>query len=406
VTKKALEGVKVLEWAQFVAGPYCGKLLADLGADVIKIEKPGVGDAARGRGPFPGDVPHLERSALFLYLNTNKSGVTLDVKTGVGREVFLKLVQEVDILVEDNPPKLTEELGLGYESLRDINPQLVMASITPFGQAGPYRDYKAYYLNTFHGSGFGYVTPLEQHDPHILEREPIVMGGLFGEYQSGLNAAAATLAALYLRVVAHVGQHIDISKQETLLNSQRVEVGEYLEDGRVMSRTGIDEPSALRWDGLMPCKDGYVYMMGGSQIQNLFDLMGNPEWSRDEKFSPESFRSHRMEVRPHVLAWVAEQHKEEIWHGDQQRGIPMAAVYTVEEVLNSEHMKAREFFVEIDHPEAGRLTYPSGLYRLSDTPVRFERPAPLLGEHNEKVYCDRLGYSQEDLVKMRESGAI
>ncbi len=405
--KKTLGGLKVLEWAQFVAGPYCSKLLADFGAEVIKVEPPGVGDVARRQGDFPGDVPHPERSALFLYLNTNKKGITLNLGGKTGREVFKQLVQKVDILIEDNPPGVVRELGLNYESLEAINPHLIMVSITPFGQAGAYRDYKAYYLNTFHGGGFGYVTPLDIYDAQILEREPIVMGGLFGEYQCGLSAAAVTLAALYFRFVAHAGQHIDVSKQETLLNSQRVEVAEFLEDGQILNRAGVNVPLTANWGGIMPCRDGYVYMTGGGrQVQGLFDLLGNPEWSKDEKFKPDTFRAHQMEVRPHVLAWAAEHDREEIWHGGQRRGITMAAVYNVGETLGADHLKAREFFVEIEHPEAGKLPYPSGFCQMSGTPLRLERSAPLLGGHNQEVYCDWLGYSQQDLMRLRGMGVI
>ena len=397
----ALAGVRVLEWARFVAGPYCAKLFADNGADVVKIEQPGIGDEARSRGPFPGDIPHAERSALFLYLNTNKKGITLDINTAPGKEIFRKLIQEVDILVEDNPPRLVEGLGLDYENLRSINPELIMTSITPFGQTGPYRDYRCYYLNTFHGSGFGYLTPTDPNNPHILEWEPIMLGGFLAEYYSGVNATIPTLAALF----AGVGQHIDVSKQETPLQIVRSNIAAYFADGEIPTRSGLSATGA--WSGVMPCKDGYIHMMAPEpQLEALFDLMGNPDWSRDEKFKPEVFHLHSLEMRPHVLSWVAEHCKREIWQGGQERGVPIAPVNDVEEVLDSEHLRARDFFVEIDHPEAGVLNYPSAPYRFSETPARFERCAPLLGEHNEEIYCGRLGYSQQDLVNMRETGVI
>jgi crotonobetainyl-CoA:carnitine CoA-transferase CaiB-like acyl-CoA transferase len=152
-SKTALARVKVLEYAQLAAGPYCTKLLADLGAEVIKIEPPRVGDEARRREPFLGDIPHLERSGFFFYLNTNKLSITLNINTTTGRRIFRELVKECDILVEDNPPRVMKDLSLDYRSLQIINPRLIMTSITPFGQYGPYRDYKAYHLNTYHGSG-------------------------------------------------------------------------------------------------------------------------------------------------------------------------------------------------------------------------------------------------------------
>lgn len=402
----ALTGVKVLEYAHFVAGPYCTKLFADNGAEVIKVEEPNVGDEARRRGPFPGDIPDIECSALFLYLNTNKKGITLNMDTTTGREIFKKLVREADILIEDNPPHRMQELGLDYQSLKQANPQLIMASITPFGQTGPYRDYKCYYLNTFHGSGFGYLTPADTLDPQVLEREPIMMGGFLAEYYSGVHASIAVQAALYMRRMAGIGQQVDVSKQETQYVAQKIDMAAQHEEGEVLSRAS--KAGSHSWGGLLPCKDGYVHMMGTQphQVAAIFDLMGNPEWSKDEKFSPEQFHLHSFDMRPYVVAWVAEHTKEEIWHGGQKRGAPLGAVYTIGEVMHSEHLKAREFFVEIDHPKAGKLSYPSTPFRFSGTVQAFQHPAPLLGEHNKEIYCERLGYSSDDLVQMRRTGVI
>ena len=178
---KALSGIKVLEYAQFVSGPYCTKLMADLGAEVTKIEPP-EGDIARKRGPFPGDIPHHERSGLFLYNNTNKSGITLDLRSVEGRERFKKLVTETDIFIEDTPPGTMSKLGLDFNTLIEINPRLIMTSITPFGQTGPYKDYKAYYLNVSHASALGYLTPVIQKVSSRPKREPIREGGLIAEY--------------------------------------------------------------------------------------------------------------------------------------------------------------------------------------------------------------------------------
>lgn len=399
--KKALTGVKVLEWSQFVAGPFCAKLLADNGAEVIKIEEPGLGDEARRRGPFPQDIPHPERSALFLHLNTNKKSVTLNLQTATGRDIFQELVKRVDVLIEDNPPGLVKELGLDYQSLKEINPRLIMTSITPFGQTGPYKDYKCYYLNTFHGSGFGYLTPAVPNDPEILKREPIMMGGFLAEYYSGVNAAIPTLAALFLGE----GQHIDVSKQETQFLSEKTGMAKCFQGEAAPNRaTG----HGFTWGGTLPTRDGYA-LVGGirpNQIAALIDQMGNPEWSKDEKFKPEIFHRSAGEAQPYVMAWAAEQCKEDVFHGGQRRGNTLAPVYTVGEVVNSEHVKAREFLVEVDHPEAGRLHYTTMPFKLSETPATLDRAAPLLGEHNEEVLCSWLGYSHQDLARMRGTGII
>ena len=243
MAEKALREARVLEYASLVSGPYCSKLLADLGAEVIKIERPGVGDEARRRGPFPDDIPHPERSGLFLYLNTNKKGITLDPKTQTGKRIFLELVKWVDILIEDKSPKEMEELGFTYEKLKEINPSLIMTSITPFGQSGPYRDYKAYHLNISHSSGGGYMTP--PGSPNT-DREPLKGPGFFDDYVGGLFAAVATASALYVRPVIGSGQHIDTSKQEALINIDRVEIDQYPSEGKIASRV----PTAVHIGGL------------------------------------------------------------------------------------------------------------------------------------------------------------
>ncbi|MBE0415834.1 MAG: CoA transferase, partial [Dehalococcoidia bacterium] len=362
---KALSGTRVLEYAQFVAGPYCAKLMADLGAEVIKIEPP-EGDVARRRGPFPNDIPHPERSGLFLYNNTNKSGITLNLDSTEGKEIFRRLIKDIDIFVEDTPPGMMKKLGLDYAALKEINPRLIMTSITPFGQTGPYKDYKAYYLNLSHGSGLGYTTPYNPLDPHILEREPVMEGALIGEYDSGLFAAVATLSALYLCVFTGRGQHIDVSKQEVLLHHLRVHMANYFDDGHWEHRADKDMLNA--WGGVFPCKDGYIYtiFIEDQQWRGLVDLMGNPQWSKEEKFSPEKRRELRAEeVYPLLMPWIAEHTREEIFHGLQNRGCPACPVYKVGEVPHTEHMKARGFFVDLEHPEAGRLSYPSGLAKFS-----------------------------------------
>jgi crotonobetainyl-CoA:carnitine CoA-transferase CaiB-like acyl-CoA transferase len=184
MSEGALDSVRVIELCNMVAGPYCTKLLADLGAEVIKVENPGIGDEARGRGPFLNDIPHQERSGLFFYLNTNKLGITLSLERDEGKNVFKRLLNETDILVEDWPPGTMDSIGLGYEDLIGLNPGLVMTSITPFGQSGPYKDYKAYPLNSFHSCGEGYVTP--GHNP-FPDRPPLKHGKYVGEYEVGIH---------------------------------------------------------------------------------------------------------------------------------------------------------------------------------------------------------------------------
>lgn len=402
MAEKALAGVKVLEFASFVTGPYCVKLLADLGAEVIKIEKPGVGDDARRRGPFPNDIPHSERSGLFLYLNTNKLGITLNINSQTGKRIFKQLVEWADILVEDNPPKVIKELGFDYETLKTINPKLIMISITPFGQTGPYRDYKAYGLNVSHGSGSGYLTPMPESE---AELGPIKGGGFFEDYCDGLSASAATLTALYWREMTGQGQHVDVSKQEASLSLDRAEVSLYAAEGKVSSR--------VRMGGMMGfqrTRNGYaLFNMGDDRHwEAMVEMMGHPEWAKDEKFKDgQSREKNSQELQSHIAEWLKTVDGEELYHKAQSAGIPAGVVRSPGDLIeHDQQLKARDFFVTIDHPVAGKLTYPSSPYRFSETPWQVERPAPTLGEHNEAVYSKVLSYSKEELVKLREAGII
>ena len=404
MSAKALTGIKVLEYCQLVAGPYCTKLLADLGAEVIKIEKPGVGDEARKRAPFLNDSPHPERSGLFLYLNTNKLGITLNMENSAGKKLFMELVKESDVLVEDTPPQTMRKLELDYQALKLINPKLIMTSISPFGQTGPYSNYKAYHLNTFHSGGEGYLTPAWMGTGY-LHRPPLNEGKYVGEYESGISAAVATLGALYRQRLSGLGQSIDVSKQQALIALNLAELLRYPNDGWMASRA----TRTLRYGGIIACKDGYVELdlYEEHEWQGLVALMGSPEWTKGERFKDRLSRArHGLELNQLIGEWMRHHTKEEIHHKGQALGCPVAPYNTTKEVVNSGQMKARGFFVDIGHPEAGRFKYPTAPYKFSKTPWRAERPAPLLGQHNEELYCHRLGYSKQELTQLGEAGII
>jgi crotonobetainyl-CoA:carnitine CoA-transferase CaiB-like acyl-CoA transferase len=384
-----------------VAGPYCTKLLSDLGAEVIKIEPP-EGDPARNLPPFFHDEPDREGSGLFLYLNTNKLGITLNPHTATGKDILLRLIEEADILVEDTPPGTMEELGLDYECLKQFNPRLVMASIIPFGQTGPYRDYKAYHLNIFHGSGEGYLTPGGVEN---MGRPPLKVGNLVGEYDSGLNAAIAILGALYHRKRAGGGQYIDISKQESVMSLNRLDMPRWANEGDVITRAKLGVP----YGGALPCKDGYTVFVTweGEQWDKLVDFMGHPEWTDDDKFKDYASRYRNGELINALLTeWLVDHGKEELYHRGQEAEVPFAMVYTPQDLAESEQLEQREFFTEVEHPRTGKIKYPGVPYNFSRTPVVVQRPAPLLGEHNEEILADRLGYDKEELSRLGMANVI
>lgn len=402
MTKGPLSGVKLVECCSFVSGPYCTKMFADLGAEVIKVEMP-VGDAARQRGPFLDDMPDPELSGLHLYLNTNKLGVTLRLNSTTGREIFKKLIADADILIEDLPPGEMAKLGLDYEALKTVNPALIMASITPFGQSGPYRDYKAYYMNTYHASGAGYVLPAASPN---ADREPIKGGGYVGECDIGVSAAVGIMGALYWRELGGTGQYIDISKQEAQMALERVNIARYYELGKSPSRYEINRVR----DTLLPCRDGgyvMVVLHPDKQWKGVVEALGNPEWVHDEKFSTHQAReSHFSDLKVHLREEAAKYDTEDLFHRIQEQGTACAPVCSAEQVFKSPQTQAREFLIELTHPKAGKLKYPGLPYRFSKTAPGDGNAAPLLGQHNEEVYCNRLGFTKQDLVKLREAGDI
>ena len=378
-----------------VAGPYCTRLMADLGAEVIKIEPPSYGDTARRSPPFYNDIPDLEGSGLFLYLNTGKLGITLDVTTTTGRNIFFELIKEADILVEDNAPGWMQEHRIGYDDLKAINPDIIMTSITPFGQTGPYRDYKAYPLNSFQSSGEGYLTPGGVEN---IKSPPLRLGTFVGEYDSGLNAANATLGALFCRRRTGRGQCIDISKQESIMALNRLDMARFANHAEVITRARLGAP----FGGILPCKDGYTVFITWEpeQWDKLVHFMGNPDWAKDEQFQDYAERHKYGDViNALITEWTMQHTKEELYHRGQEAGIAFGMVYTAKDLVESKHLEARGFFVDVDHPKTGPIKYPGTPYKFSETPCRIERAAPMLGEHNEEIYIDRLGHTKDELRK-------
>lgn len=404
MTPGALEGMKIVEYCNMVSGPYCSKLLADMGAEVLKIEPPLTGDDSRRRGPFPGDVPHQEKSGLFLYLNSNKKGLTLDPKKTEGKEIFKKLIEKTDVLIEDRPPGEMEELGLDYPSLKAINPGLIMLSITPFGRSGPFKDYKAFQLNTVHASGQGYMLPIPAQD---MDRPPVKVGGHSSGFDVGLVAVVAITAAYYWKVLTGQGQFIEMSKQEALMSMQRVESVTYANSQVVLTRGG-DKVRRMP-GGILPCKDGYIVLVTPEEHQwnSLVQLLGDPDWAKEDWCrNPVSRAENSEKINEWIIEWAMNHTKEEIFQKGQALSCPIAPVNTAEDVYHSEQFKARNFFIDLEHPALGKLPFPSSAFRFSKTPWKLRQAAPLLGEHNEAIYGRHLGLSKEELAALKKAGVI
>jgi len=410
----SLAALRVLDLSEGVAGPYCTKLLADYGAEVIKIERPGRGDPARRHGPFGSaqgkpfadDQPHPERSALFLYLNTNKKGITLDITQSTGARLLRRLIAVSEVIVESYPPGYLADLGLGYATLSALKPRLVMTSITPFGQSGPYSSYRATNLTAFAAGGQMSLTG----EP---DREPLKNGGYQAEYQAGLHAFAATAVAAVSADATEVGQHVDISAMECQASVLELYLPFYAYLKRDFGQRRGNVPSAMV--GIYPCQDGHIGIhCMPRHWPALAKLMQREDLLEDERFRDAYRRlQHNDELEAIVRPWAAGQRRKEVYQKAGAVRAPLAFVHTLQDLLDSPQLQERRYFQEIDHPQAGRLTYPGPPFRPGGVPLRQAQGrlwqagrAPLLGEHNVDIYCGELGLSREELGILRASGII
>ena len=386
-----LPGVRVLELGEQVSASYCGKILALMGAEVIKVEPP-EGDAARRAGPFPGDLPHDDKSGLFLALNLNKYGITLDLTLPKERQRLSELARSADIVIQGLPHRRRAGWALDDEAFRQDNPGLILTSISPFGSWGPYGSFKASDLVLFHMSGQapGMLGPVADGDA----LPPIRAGGHQAEFVAGLAAATATLMALYRRRLTGAGCHVEVSAFEAMV-TQSISALANCAFGkppppRVVPDDGGSQATApvVSVGGVLPCRDGYVAISPREDAQwaRWVELMGRPTWAEEPRFQTREGRErHFHQLWELVGQWTRSHAKHDVARWGQERRIPCFPVNTVCDLFNDAHLKSRRFFNEIEHPVAGRLTYPGVPYRLSHLTLPLTaRPAPRLGEHNER----------------------
>ena len=403
----ALSNIKVLDFTQTIAGPYCTKLLADYGADVIKVERPGIGDGARRLGPFPKDEPHPEKSGTFLHLNTNKRSITLDLKTPKGQEIARNLASRVDVVVESFRPGTMDEFGLDYDALLELNPALTYTSISNFGQTGPYRDWRGSEI-IFYGMGG------ELYSTGVAEKEPLKLGGTVGLYQSGVMAAFATLGAVFASMDDRVGQHVDISLMEVQAGSidRRMSMLlAYQYNGEVTGRMPLGQATGSGGypSGVYPCEDGFFQITGGGKyFERVRDMLGNPdELSGDEWMTPDAQTDEEMEglFEAFFYPWLLDRTKHEAWNQAQASRVLCGPLNTMGDYLGDEFFIKRGAFAEVEHPVAGSLTYPGRPFMMNASPWAVRRPAPLLGQHTDEVLTE-LGRSESEIESLRREGVI
>ncbi len=392
MTLNLLEGIRVLDLSRGIAGAYATRLLAALGADVLLVEPP-EGNPLRREGPFPEDVPNLERSGAFLYLNLSKRGVTLNLETAHGRRLLRRLAGTAQAVVEDLGPGALTKLGLDVAAPVPENPALVITSISHLGTGGPYQDYVGLELTDMALSG--QMNLLGRPD-----REPLKFGGNPGQYLGALAAFGATMAAVYEAEESGAGQHVDVSIREALALSHVELSCRYVYTGEMKER-GYQQL-------VYPCKDGYV------SIQLLLDLMwpricrliGHPELTDDPRFSTFHARRENAELLDTIIIqWTIERTGEEIYQQAQQERVTAGYLAGIPDLLVSPQLESRGFFQEVEHPEAGTLVYPGMPFQINGAAPP-PRAAPSLGQHNWELYCRELGHSLEELQVLRQAAII
>ncbi len=408
MTEQIFSDVKVLDLTWYISGPYCTKMLADYGADVIKVERPGTGDPARLMEPFLDDDPHPDKSLLFSHLNLNKRGITLNLRSDQGRKIIKTLVKDTDILVESFSPGTMDKLGLGYEILKEINPRLVMTSISNFGQTGPYRDFKLseLVLNGFHSQ-------INNGEP---DRFPLKKGGNACLYQGGLIAALATVGALWTCDEEDTGQYIDVSLMETMAGDIDRKTVDMLAWAYSGSAIYTMRPEAEEWrantlmpGGIFPCKDGFIASLPVlAHWSRFLELMKYPELEKLE--FPDDVLDTESEIKGEIdimwYEWLSQRTKREVMEACQAVKYFVTAVSTPQDAVEDPHFKGHGFWVEAEHPVTGRQTYPGAPIKIGEDSWQIRRPAPLLGQHNGEIYGDQLGFSKEKFAELRQAGII
>ena len=393
----ALGSVRVLDLSGDIAGSFCARLLGDYGADVIKVEPPG-GASLRRMGPFFEDDPHPEKSLLFFVHNLNKRGVTLDVEQEAGRLAFNELVRQADVVVETFKPGYMASLGLGYEHLESLNPGVVLTSITPFGQSGPYSRYEGEEIVSY---AMGAIMSISG----TRDREPLKHGGFQAQYEGGLNGAAATSMALLAQQVSGEGQHVDVSITECVSSTMMANQTLYSFTGAIQARR---PPKGNDYGHPMACADGWIINQtgGGASWEDIAEFYGRP-LLLEERFRDRRSREALGEEFDAILVDAIEDRgKWEMFERASDMRMLFGLVQTPEELLRCPQLESRGFYREVEHPVMGKLKAPAVLFGYSLTPYELRGPAPLLGQHNVEVYCERLGYSRSDLVRLRQNGVI
>jgi len=401
---RPLENIRILDITRALAGPYCTMMLGDLGADVIKVERPGMGDETRGWGPpFVGEPygPYPGESAYFIAANRNKRSVTVNIQSDEGKEIIRKLASISDVLVENYRTGDLDRLGLGYNDLHSLYPKLIYCSVSGYGRTGPYADRPGYDAILQGEGGMMSITgPVD--GPPSRAGIPII------DITSGMFASTAILAALRARDLTGEGQLVDISLFDSHVALLTNVASNYLVGGKAPSRLGNAHPNLVPYDAFS-ARDGWfiVGVANDKQWGQLCDLLARPEWKTEGSFTTNRDRVTNRDVLVAELNQIFSQRDVNDWLADLAKaGLPCGRINSIPEVFSHPQALAREMTLESEHPSAGTVRVPGFPYKFSQTPAEILRPPPMLGEHTEEVLTGLLNYSVEDISTLRDKGAI
>lgn len=393
----ALNGVRILDLTRVLAGPFATMMMADMGAEVIKIEMPKKGDDSRQFGPFVNG-----ESSYYMNLNRNKKGITLNLKSPKGKELFLEMLKEADIVMENYRPGTMEKLGLGYEELKKVNPGIIYACVSGFGHYGPYKDRAGYDIIGQAMSGLMSTTGFPDCGPTRT-------GTAMSDVLAGLSVTIGTLAALNYKNKTGIGQKVDISLVDSTVASMEIINQIYLVEGRIPERIGNRYESTYPYDSFR-ANDGNIVI--GAANDKLWgkvcELMGKPELATCEDFDKNIKRVQKhAEVKKLVEAWTCEHTIDELVDALLKAGVPVAPINTIDRVVKDPHIAgAREMFVDVEHPIAGKMKITGSHIKLSETKPEIRTPAPTLGQHNEEVFKELFGFAEEEIAAMKEENIL
>lgn len=401
---KALGDIRVLDISRALAGPYCTMMLGDLGADVIKVEQPGKGDESRGWGPPFVGKPHESypgESAYYLAINRNKRSLTVNLKSPEGQNIIKQLVSRSDVLVENFRTGSLDKMGLGFEDLHKLNPRLIYCSISGYGRTGPYADRPGYdFIIQAEGGIMGVTGP--------VEGPPYRVGVSIVDITTGIFASSAILAALRARDQTGVGQLLDLSLLDSVVSLLANVASNYLVGGVEPRRMGNAHFNIAPYE-VFQASDRWFALGAANarQWEMLCKVVGRPELIEDARFATNQDRVANRDALVAELGEAFATREASIWLQKlQEVGIPCGLISTIQDVFNHPQAQARNLKVEIEHPTAGMVGFPGFPYKMSQTPAELYRPPPLLGEHNEEILNELLNYTREEVVHLKDQGAI